>query len=465
MTQEPCARLSSTLSTVPVALDPLLGWLLQLAWVMPALSVAARHIRAMALAPEGTAPTVALATLVALAWVGLTSLPPWRCLLLDIGRLLLARLHFVPLLLLTVVVVVVAPPGLAEGAGASLGLLTVAAASVSFRRHRAHFLYTLVLLGLNGLVLVALDAVVGAYVLPLRSHNNVFIEHDPWLGWKLRRGLTVVRQERQYTAQETINTMGFRTRLLPFDKPPGVKRILFLGDSHTEGYTVNDAETYPVLVQQQLAATLPVEGVSLGVGGFSTDQELLAYVYYGRRYHPDVVVLQFSANDVPFNELGHYWRGSKPRFVRAGDVLLLTGVPVPNRRDTGLFAPTLLRHSSLAVWLETLLRQFAVQRRVMHEVDWQEAWYVTALLLRDLARMVQSDGAQLVVFQADQDPEVETHLRQILAAWAIPYVETSRAYTEDFASYWVADHWNQRGHRAIAVLLSAALRPYVLGQR
>src|SRR5262245_6865359 len=164
MIQEPCTRPSAALSTVPVALDPLLGWLLHLAWVMPALSVAARHIWAMVFAPEGAAPTVALVTLVALAWVGLTSLPLWRCLLLDIGRLLMARLHFVPLLLLTVVVVGVAPPGLAEGAGASLGLLTVAAAYVSFRRHRMHFLYTLVLLGLNGLVLLVLDAVVGAYV-------------------------------------------------------------------------------------------------------------------------------------------------------------------------------------------------------------------------------------------------------------------------------------------------------------
>jgi hypothetical protein len=44
-------------------------------------------------------------------------------------------------------------------------------------------------------------------------------------------------------------------------------------------------------------------------------------------------------------------------------------------------------------------------------------------------------------------------------------VETSSAYTEDFASYWVAGHWNQHGHRAIAAVLSAALRPYVLGRQ
>src|SRR5262245_16977726 len=131
MIQESCAPPSPTLATVPVALDRPLGWLLHLAWVIPVLPLALRHIRAVALAREGTAPTVGLATLVDVMWVGLTSLPRWRCLLLEIGRLLLARLHFVPLLLLTVVVVVVAPPGLAESVGAFLALLTIAAAYVS----------------------------------------------------------------------------------------------------------------------------------------------------------------------------------------------------------------------------------------------------------------------------------------------------------------------------------------------
>src|SRR5262249_44288030 len=176
MTQDLDARPTSALSTAPIALEPGLGWLLHLAWVMPALPLAVRHIRAMLFSPEGTSPTVALAALVAVAWVGLTSLPAWRCLLIDIGRLLLARLHFVPRLLRPGAVFIVAPPPLAQGLGASLAVLTVSAAYVSFRHHRRHFLYTVVLLGLNGLMLVALDAVVGAYVLPLRSHNNVFIE-------------------------------------------------------------------------------------------------------------------------------------------------------------------------------------------------------------------------------------------------------------------------------------------------
>src|SRR5262245_35000195 len=118
MIQDPGARHSFALPTTPMALHPGLGWLLYLAWIIPALVVAVRHIRAMVFSPEGTVPTVALAAIVALAWVGLASLPSWRSLLIDIGRMLLARLHFVPLLLLTAVVMIVAPPGLAQGVGA-----------------------------------------------------------------------------------------------------------------------------------------------------------------------------------------------------------------------------------------------------------------------------------------------------------------------------------------------------------
>jgi hypothetical protein len=95
------------------------------------------------------------------------------------------------------------------------------------------------------------------------------------------------------------------------------------------------------------------------------------------------------------------------------------------------------------------------------EADPEEAWRVTALLLRDLDRIVRSDGARLVVFQADRKPRTEAKLRAILAALSIPFLETARAYTDPFDSYWVDGHWNQKGHRAIAKVLSAELRPYL----
>jgi len=457
--------LSSPLHEAPIAIDARLKWMIHLAWAMPPLTIAAGTAYGIIRAPVGTSPSVVLKGIACVGWLVLASVPVWRGLLLDIGRLVLARANFVPLLLLTCAVLLLGASSPADslwkGAGASLVCFTVAAAYLEWQGNRRQLLFTLVLLAVNVLLLIPLDRFVGAVVLPMRTHNNVFIEHDSLLGWKLRRGVALTRRDKLYASTETINDLGFRTPRLPVAKPAGVKRILFLGDSHTESYTVNDDETYTVLLEASLTGNRPIEAISLGVGGYSTDQEVLAYLHVGRLYRPDLVVLQFCSNDVLYNVLDHYWRGKKPRFARYGDFLLLSGVPVPNLHDSGLFGPALLQHSSIILFLETILRQLAVKRSVEQEADPAEAWRVTALLIRDLDRIVQSDGARLVVFQADRNPESEAKLRAILGPLSIPYLETAQAYTDPFESYWVAGHWNQKGHRAIAKVLDPELRPYL----
>jgi lysophospholipase L1-like esterase len=280
------------------------------------------------------------------------------------------------------------------------------------------------------------------------------------LGWKLRSNMTIVRERRGETLRETINDQGFRTRP-PADRPAGVKRVLFVGDSHTEAYGVDDGSTYTALVERRMARTRPVEVVALGVAGFSTDQEMLTYVLYGRPYRPDLVVLQFCSNDVPFNVLDRYWRGHKPRFERFGDVLLLTNVPVPNIRNTDLFASTLLQRSSIMLSVEHVLRQLTVRHRVRRVADMEEGWRVTGLLLRDLDRIVRSDGARLVVFHADRNAESEARLQKILAPLDIPYVDTNAAYRGDMASYWDGPHWNEKGQEAVADVLGPALLSYL----
>jgi hypothetical protein len=140
---------------------------------------------------------------------------------------------------------------------------------------------------------------------------------------------------------------------------------------------------------------------------------------------------------------------------------MLSGVPVPNFRDTGLFDPAMLQRSSLVFLLETVLRQAAISKSVKVEADSAEAWRVTALLIRDLDRVVHSDGARLVVFQADREPATEAKLRVVLTELSIPYLETASAYTDPFNSYWVAGHWNQKGARAVAQVLTPELRPYL----
>jgi len=332
--------------------------------------------------------------------------------------------------------------------------MTLATALHEWRHRRPHLRRVLIATGICAGLLVAADFPVRWFVLPGKSHNNLFAEYDPLLGWKLSPGVSSTRKNDLYTSRESVNSLGFRTPEVPFEKPPGMRRVVLIGDSHTEGYTVNDDETYARRLEGLLGE--PYQVISLGVGGFSTDQELLTYLAWGRRFHPDVVVLQFFSNDPAMTVLDHYYRGAKPLFRRYGDRLVLTGVPVPDLRNTGLLSRSFMKRSAIALLLESMARQLAVSRDVQRVADMDEAWRVTDLLIRDLAQAVRADGARFAAFDANTrlDPEYDAHMRSILEKYRTPYLETDAAYKGDFEGYWYAGHWNQAGHAAIARVLA-----------
>jgi hypothetical protein len=226
---------------------------------------------------------------------------------------------------------------------------------------------------------------------------------------------------------------------------------------------VDDEFTYSQQVQRILSETVPIETISLGVGGYSTDQELLAYLEYGRRFDPDLVVLQYCSNDTQYVVLDHYWRGLKPVFQRHGEMLMLTGVPVPNVRDAGFFPPGLMKVSSLAVQVESMFRTLAIKRSVEKEADIDEAWIVTDLLLRDLDRLVRADGGRLLVTLIDPYYDtVEEPLRALLDKRAIPYLDLKHIYADNKGPFWVKGHWNRHGQDLGAAALAEQLLPYLL---
>jgi hypothetical protein len=439
------------------------------AWLAPALFPAIAAAAEL-IGSGRTGPAGLLALLGGLIWSGLFFRSSWRNLLLELTGPLLRRVGLAPLALVALAAAAVGFGGargpLAVGLATGLVLLAIVAAARSRAADRRRFRGQMVLIVIYLVLFLLLDLFIGAWILPARSHNNLFAVHDPQLGWKLRPGLVVERDNEQFTSREEVSMDGFRSALPSPDKPAGTRRIVCLGDSHTEAYTVNNDETYVALLAEMLSGGGPVELINLGVGGFSTDQELLAYLHHGRRCRPDLVLLQFCSNDLPFNLLHRYWRGHKPCFQRHGSRLLLTNVPVPDLSATGLASGPLLRRSSTLLLVESLLRQVALGHVVIGEVDMEEAWAVTRLLLRDLAEMVREDGAVLAVFNADQEKrDVDHRLRRLLDEFEIPYLETAAAYTAgDFDSYWVASHWNRRGHRAVAQTLAPALARLLNGE-
>lgn len=101
-----------------------------------------------------------------------------------------------------------------------------------------------------------------------------------------------------------LNDRGFWDVDRALDKPPGVTRLVALGDSFTFGYT-STKETIPAGIERELGARRPdlrVEVHNLGQLAYGTDQQVVLLEREGLPRRPDVALLFFYVgNDVRDN--------------------------------------------------------------------------------------------------------------------------------------------------------------------
>jgi len=92
------------------------------------------------------------------------------------------------------------------------------------------------------------------------------------------------------------NQEGFRDVDHAIEKPPGVYRIVVLGDSIAAGLHVDRYEDVfpPVLQKLLMEKGLKAEVINLAVSGYNTQQEVEMLEEKGLRYHPDLVLLAYS---------------------------------------------------------------------------------------------------------------------------------------------------------------------------
>ena len=85
-----------------------------------------------------------------------------------------------------------------------------------------------------------------------------------------------------------------------YEKPPGVKRIVCLGDSSTIGDGVKKDRPYPQVLQRVLSQCYPQEKIevwNLGRHGYSSYQGKLLMDNIWEIAQPDILVFHFGAND------------------------------------------------------------------------------------------------------------------------------------------------------------------------
>lgn len=96
------------------------------------------------------------------------------------------------------------------------------------------------------------------------------------------------------------NSDGLRDYEYTIEKPPGTRRIIFLGDSFTFGMGVRIEDTYVKQLEDILSSSSSSgrwEVMNLGLSGFNAAQEVEFLVEKGLKYKPDIVVVVYFFND------------------------------------------------------------------------------------------------------------------------------------------------------------------------
>lgn len=230
-------------------------------------------------------------------------------------------------------------------------------------------------------------------------------------------------------------------------KPPGVLRVVLLGDSFTEALQVPYEHAYGAALEEHLArcpAVAPrrVETINLGVSGTGTAHQLLTLEHRGWDYQPDVVVLAFfPANDVRNNARDLEGNPNFPYFELRDGALVLDDAfrrrPAARWRKAPLYRLWLgLRGHSRTVQLLLAARRslrIAAAGRSPDplesglspqvyapptDVAWRRAWEVSEALILEAARRTRQHGARflLATVPASAEAHPDAALRRRLAA-------------------------------------------------
>ena len=211
---------------------------------------------------------------------------------------------------------------------------------------------------LCGSILFTLVLVEGAlkaanFISPFNRQRHAFIQYDEVLGW----AHTPNKVASFRNARVQINSTGLRDDDIPYQKPDGEFRILFLGDSQLFGEGVQAEDTFAKMLEADFQN---VQTINAAVIGYGTDQQALFLEKEGVQYAPDLIIVTLNTYDFQDNISKIIRSGySKPLFQLQGNQLRLTNVPVPDFDIIERMNRRLSNMSHLYRSMRTLLRNLS----------------------------------------------------------------------------------------------------------
>jgi len=250
------------------------------------------------------------------------------------------------------------------------------------------------------------------------------VEFHQVRGWANVKGKTTPRSTAEFDVEVAVNGKGLRGPEVDYKKPAGTRRILFVGDSFTLGYTVDEEQIFLRRLERELLARgHQVQVLNGGTEGYSTDQELLWLQEEGLKFEPDIVVLAPYLNDIFWNSQAKYTRREKPYFELEGGELVRRTQLLEEPPEDSWF----VRHTAFgATWKKFSLAKLIPTtrfggRKVSLEdtpllktppFQIEQAWTVTDALLLRFAEVAREVGrARVVALLVPNKWEIHTELK------------------------------------------------------
>jgi hypothetical protein len=298
-----------------------------------------------------------------------------------------------------------------------------------------------------------------------------------------------------------FNSLGLRNREIEKNKPEGVKRILFVGDSFTVGWGVSDDESFPRVVENNLRFQgQQAETINAGLTAAGASYYYLFTKNQGSELNPDILVVGlYMFNDVAHDAFRPWLStdeqglptksGANRAYVDNRGNLMTLENGVPKR----LFIPVLNNSHLFAVIYDRLVNEkleakevgfseyACLFRKNCHDLDANYAR--VEKLLKGLADLTGKIKAKLLVVLIPNEMQVDPRMTTKYNFPDIPiwdFALPNRVMTEflnkqDISSLDLLpimasvsagkklyfdkdDHWNSDGHAIAAQAITQKLR-------
>jgi hypothetical protein len=297
--------------------------------------------------------------------------------------------------------------------------------------------------------------------IPVRNVGPSFSIYDPFYGKSLKKSFSCRRITPEFSMTFTTNSAGFRGPEIGSLTP---RPILFLGDSFTMGYGVNDGEEFPSLIRKALNENRPdtITVINGGMGDNGNGRWIKFLRNDAKRYNPGIVVFQIHDND--------FYDNRNERLFELSSAGELHELPVPAQTSSRILQNILdnipFLEDSYFVGLFrqvhwSLLYAQGDRNITMPVINADRELLEKQLIIRLMEEVLiicEKERWRVLFVLADISHPRLAGLEKFFKDYNIPALVIPNKQERPDLYYKVDMHWNVSGHRFVADQILEAMK-------